>query len=53
MSIDRSLRASSGMSKTRSVYTRAERISRMIADRKMEANKPKALCLPKTRVGKV
>lgn len=53
MSIDRSLKSSGGMSKKRSVYTRAERIQRLIDDKKMDVNKNgKALGLAKTRVGK-
>jgi small basic protein (TIGR04137 family) len=52
MSIDRSLKAGGAMAQTRSVLTRGERITKMIADRKMDPNKPKALSLPKTRVSK-
>ncbi len=53
MSIDRSLKSSGGMSKKRSVYTRAERIQRLVDDKKMDITKNgKALGLAKTRVGK-
>ncbi|MCE2967808.1 MAG: small basic protein [Phycisphaerales bacterium] len=53
MSIDRSLKSSGGMSQTRSVLTRDERIAKMVADQKMDLKKNgKALGLPKTRVGK-
>ncbi|MBL8757295.1 MAG: small basic protein [Phycisphaerae bacterium] len=52
MSIDRSLKVSGGMAQTRSVLTRAERIQRLTELKKMDPKKPKALGLPKTRVGK-
>jgi small basic protein (TIGR04137 family) len=48
MSIDRSLRVSGNLTTKRSVMTRAERISKLIADKKMDAEKAKALGLPKT-----
>ncbi|MBX3357929.1 MAG: small basic protein [Phycisphaeraceae bacterium] len=52
MSLDRSLKTSSTMASARSVLTRAERMTKMIADKKMDAKKPRALGLPKTNVGK-
>lgn len=53
MSIDRSLKTKGGLAKTRSVYTRAERVAKMAADKKIDPNKSGALGIPKTRVGKV
>lgn len=52
MSLDRSLRVSAGMAGTRSVLTRAERIAKLVADRKIDTAKNGALGIPKTRVGK-
>ncbi|MGQ0627023.1 MAG: small basic protein [Phycisphaerales bacterium] len=52
MSIDPSLKSSGGMSTNRSVLTRAERITKMVESKKMDPKNLKALCLPKTRVGK-
>jgi small basic protein (TIGR04137 family) len=52
MSLDRSLRVAGGMSKKRSVLTRAERVAKMAADKKIDTNKHGALGIPKTRVGK-
>ncbi|MBY0262332.1 MAG: small basic protein [Phycisphaerales bacterium] len=52
MSLDRSLKIKGGMAGVRSVYTRAERIAKMQADKKFDAKKNSPLCLPKTRVGK-
>lgn len=52
MSIDRSLKISGSMAQTRSVLTRAERISKLTELKKMDPKNPKALGLPKTRVGK-
>lgn len=52
MSLDRSLRASSSMASNRSVLTRAERIARLVETKKLDPKTPKALGLPKTRVGK-
>lgn len=50
MSLDRSLRAASGMTTARSVLKRSERIAKLTELRKMDAKNPKALGLPKTRV---
>lgn len=52
MSLDRSLKISGGMATTRSVLTRAERIAKLIADKKFDPKKDKVLGLPKTLVGK-
>lgn len=48
MSIDRSLKTSSKLTGKRSVMTRAERIAKLIDDKKMDKNKARALGLPKT-----
>lgn len=52
MSLDPSLKLKGGMAGVRSVYTRAERIAKMQADKKFDPKKSSPLCLPKTRVGK-
>lgn len=52
MSIDRSLKVKAGLATNRSVLTRAERIAKMVGDKKKDAGKDGALCIPKTRVGK-
>ena len=52
MSIDRSLKSSGGMAQNRSVLKRTERIARLQELKKMDPKAPKALGLPKTRVGK-
>jgi small basic protein (TIGR04137 family) len=52
MSLDRSLRTDGGQAKVRSVMTRAERIGRMISDKKIDKEKSGALGIPKTRVPK-
>jgi small basic protein (TIGR04137 family) len=52
MSLDRSLRTSGGQAKTRSVFTRAERVDKMASDKKLDKAKSGALGLPKTRVPK-
>lgn len=52
MSLDRSMRTSGGQAKVRSVYTRAERVEKMVTDRKLDKEKSGALGLPKTRVSK-
>lgn len=52
MSLDRSLRVAGGQSKVRSVLTRAERVAKMHADKKLDPAKNGALNLPKTRVPK-
>lgn len=52
MSMDRSLKTKGSLTGVRSVLTRAERITKMTADKKFDSKKDKALGLPKTRVGK-
>lgn len=52
MSLDPSLKISKQMSGKRSVLTRAERIAKLQADKKFDANKDKVLGLAKTLVGK-
>jgi len=52
MSMDPSLRTSMTGGGKRSVLTRAERIGKMIADKKFDPKKDKALGVPKTLVGK-
>jgi len=52
MSIDRSLKSGSTTASNRSVLSRAERIAKMIENKKMDPKNIKALSLPKTRVGK-
>lgn len=50
MSMDRSLKIKSGGAANRSVYTRAERLAKIAADKK--ASNEKALGLAKTRIAK-
>jgi small basic protein (TIGR04137 family) len=52
MSLDRSLKVSANLAGKRSVLTRAERISKLTADKKFDMKKDKALGLAKTLVGK-
>lgn len=53
MSLDRSLKSASTMAANRSVWTRAERIAKLIADKKIDPAKDvKVIGLPKTRVPK-
>lgn len=52
MSRDRSLKTSGNLSSNRSVLSRAERIAKMVEDKKMTMEKGKALGLPKTLVPK-
>jgi len=52
MSLDRSLKVSSKMAGKRSVMKRSERIAKMIADKKYDPSKDKALGLPKTLIPK-
>jgi small basic protein (TIGR04137 family) len=52
MSLDRSLKVASNMSGKRSVLTRAERVSKMKADKKFNSEKDGVLGIPKTLVGK-
>jgi small basic protein (TIGR04137 family) len=48
MSISRSLKLATSMAGKRSVMTRAERIQKMITDKKFDTKKDKALGIPKT-----
>ncbi|GMV25705.1 MAG: hypothetical protein AMXMBFR58_17360 [Phycisphaerae bacterium] len=48
MSLDRSLRVSAKTGGKRSVMTRAERISKMVTDKKFDMKSGKPLGLPKT-----
>lgn len=53
MSLDRSLKSKSTMAANRSVWTRAERIAKLMADKKVEAGKDaKVIGLAKTRIPK-
>lgn len=52
MSLDASLRVSQSLAGKRSVMTRAERIQKLLADKKYDVKKDKALGLAKTLVGK-
>jgi len=53
MSLDRSLKTGGTLAARRSVLKRAERIAKMIEDKKFDPKKDKALGLPKTLVPKV
>ncbi len=48
MSLDRSLRVSAQTAGKRSVMTRAERIAKMVSDKKFDMKSGKALGIPKT-----
>ena len=50
MSIDRTLRVHGGMLRTRSVLTRAERITQLAEEGKFDPNSDSPLGLPKVRV---
>ncbi len=50
MSLDPSLKTKGGLSAKRSVMTRAERIEKLIADKKFDPKQNRALSLPKTHV---
>jgi small basic protein (TIGR04137 family) len=52
MSLDRSLKVRGAMAGVRSVYTRAERIAKMQADKKFDTQKNSPMGLPKTRTTK-
>ena len=52
MSLDPSLKISMTMTGKRSVLTRAERIAKLVADKKFDSKKDKALGLAQTLVGK-
>jgi len=53
MSVSRSLKMTTSMAGKRSVMTRAERVQKMINDKKFDPKKDKALGIPKTLVGRV
>jgi len=48
MSLDRSLKIAASLSGKRSVMTRAERIEKMLTEKKFDPAKDKALGIPKT-----
>ncbi len=50
MSLDSSLKTKGKLAGKRNVMTRAERIQKMIEDKKIDPKKDSALGLPKTRV---
>ena len=50
MSLHSSLRTGGALVQKRSVLTRAERIARLLAEKKMTNNDKRALGLPKVRV---
>ncbi len=50
MSLDRSLKNSWKLAGKRSVMKRAERVEKMIADKKLDPKKDSAIGLPKTLV---
>ena len=52
MSLDRSLKTSGNLATVRSVLTRAERISKLTADKRFDPKKDRPLALPKTLTGK-
>ncbi len=52
MSVSRSLKMTTSMAGKRSVMTRAERIQKLLADKKFDPKKDKALGIPKTLVGR-
>lgn len=52
MSIDRSLKVSKKTGGKRSVMTRAERVAKMVADKKLDPAKQSVLGIPKTLVPK-
>ncbi|GAB4384291.1 MAG: hypothetical protein Kow0022_06400 [Phycisphaerales bacterium] len=49
MSLDPSLKSKNKLAGVRSVMTRAERIAKLKADKRMDVNKDPALGLPKTK----
>lgn len=51
MSLDNSLKTKGKLTGKRNVLTRAERIQKMVADKKIDMSKDAALGIPKTRVG--
>lgn len=48
MSLDRSLRTKGNLAGKRSVLTRAERVAKMVTDKKLDTKRQGALGLPKT-----
>ena len=53
MSLDRSLKTGGGLAAKRSVMKRAERIAKMVEDKKFDTKAGKPLGLPKTLQRKV
>jgi len=53
MSLDRSLKISSKKAGKRSVMTRAERLAKMTADKRLDVKKDSVLGIPKTLLPKV
>jgi small basic protein (TIGR04137 family) len=49
MSLDSSLKTKGGLAGKRSVLSRAERVAKMVADKKIDTKKDGALSLRKTR----
>ncbi len=52
MSIDRSLKVKAGLTTNRSVYTRAERLAKLVEAKKKDTGKDGILGIAKTRVAK-
>ncbi len=52
MSLDRSLKTKGHLAAKRSVLTRAERITKLIEDKRLDPKNPRALGLAKTLVPK-
>ncbi|MBC7771914.1 MAG: small basic protein [Pyrinomonadaceae bacterium] len=52
MSLDPSLKTKGSMAASRSVLTRAERIGKLVTEKRFDAKKDKVLGLAKTRVSK-
>ena len=50
MSMDNSLKVKAGMAGVRSVQTRAERIAKMLVEKKFDTAKSSPLGIPKTRL---
>lgn len=50
MSLDPSLKTKGSLAGKRSVYTRAERVLQMLAEKKLDPKADKATSLPKMRV---
>lgn len=52
MSLDRSLKTAGNLSAKRSVLTRAERVAKLVADKRFDSKNGKVLGLAKTLAGK-